>query len=152
MEDRNQNLGYLLNKTVRLMKWKFNHALKEYGLTIAQWSVIKDVSVLEETAPDELQLFSPALIAERLYLDRPTISGILDRAIKNGWLRRENNPHDRRSQVIRLTEKSRKAVGKLNKLSNEITGTAVEGFTAGEIDQLKNILVRMTANLLGEDI
>lgn len=147
MEDINENLGYLISKASRMIKWRFNNNLKEYNLTAVQWSVIKDISIQEEKGTIEPHDLSPALIAERLYMDRPTMSGILERAVINGWVERQSNPEDRRSQVIRLTEKSKKKIGELNNLGNEIMELAVAGFTEQEVADLKKLLLKMIHNV-----
>ncbi|MDW7651586.1 MAG: MarR family transcriptional regulator [Bacillota bacterium] len=130
-----------------MIKWKFASKLKEYNLTPAQWGLIKDISVQEEKQVADLQNFTPAMIAQRLYLDRPTVSGVIDRAVKNGWVERLNNPEDRRSQIIRLTGQSRSLIGELNCLGNEIMEYSVTGLSAQEINMLKMFLTKMIHNL-----
>ncbi|OEH86426.1 hypothetical protein BHU72_13490 [Desulfuribacillus stibiiarsenatis] len=158
MEDFSQNLGYLLSKSAKIMKWHFNEALKNYDLTAAQWSVIKDLSIQMEllhasqNSASGIQghPLSPAAVALRLYYDRPTISGIIDRLEKNGWVVRKPNPDDRRSQIIELTEKSESLIHELNHHGNDIMERAVAGFDSDELVALKAYLGRMIVNLSKE--
>lgn len=149
MSNAQENLGYLLSKATKLIKMDFGLKLKEYSLTVAQWSVIKDVSMstarVEQGA--DIQLLTPAAVAERLYLDRPTISGIVQRLIVGGWLERHENPSDRRSQIVRLTKKSQKVVEELSSLSDETMQAAVAGLSLEEIATLKSQLRRIIDNL-----
>lgn len=146
MENIKDKTGYLLNTSARLLKWEFNHKLKDYGLTTTQWAIIKDLheQQLRNTESDNL---TPAAIANRLRLDRPTISGVLDRLAEQKFVSRSPNPTDRRSQIIHLTNKASELVFQLNKLSIEVMETALIDFSEAEHFQFKNFLTRIISNL-----
>lgn len=69
------NLGYLLNKVSVMTKTELTNQLKEYKVTAQQWAVLKDIS-LHPTGT------TPAMIAERLFADRPTVTGIIQRLLQ----------------------------------------------------------------------
>lgn len=69
------NLGYLLHKVSIMTKTELSNQLKEYKITAQQWSVLKDISLYPNGT-------TPAMIAERLLADRPTVTGIIQRLLQ----------------------------------------------------------------------
>ncbi len=139
------DLGYLINKAARITKWELNNRLSDIGLTSPQFAVLRDV-FCNENKDETLISLTPASIAERLHADRPTISGIIHRLTKQGWVRRTENPNDRRSQIIVLTDKSKQLMGTLESLSNETIKKGIKDFTEDEIENLKNYLLKIIEN------
>jgi MarR family transcriptional regulator for hemolysin len=139
------NIGYLLNKASRSMKWQLNNRLEHYGLTAAQFAVLKDLQMNESIG--SVQSATPAAIAERLNMDRPTMSGIVNRMTKNEWIAAGANPEDKRSQLIKLTDKAREILGSIEDVSNELLVTALKGFADSEITEIKGLLKKIIDNL-----
>ena len=142
--NREQNLGYLLSKAARLTKWELNNKLNNLGLTSTQWGVL---NLLYRRRSTEF-VATPAAIAEELHSDRPTISGIIDRLCKNGWVEREVNPDDRRSQIIILTEKTLGLITKMEKHSDDTMEDAVKGFSHEDIKVLSRLLTQIIDNFI----
>ena len=140
-----ENIGYLLNKSSRSLKWQLNKSLEKYNITSSQWSVLKDLSFLGDE--NRVQGATPAAIANRLNMDRATMSGVINRLAKSGWIITETNPEDKRSQIINLTDKSKKILSELEELSDEILIQALKEFKFEEIDTLKGFLIRIIDNL-----
>lgn len=146
MNNDEENLGYLLNKSTKMIRSKFNEKLKEYELTSSQWAVIRDI-YYQGKMDEGLKNVSPAAIAQRLYIDRPTISGIMERLSKKEWVIVRTNLEDRRSLLISLTDKSRDLMMELEKLGDNSMEHAVQGFDDSEIEELKGYLQRIINNL-----
>ncbi len=142
----NDDIGYLLNKAARLSKLKVNQKLSEIGLTFPQFLIIKYLRKAE-TASDHEFAHTPASIAEHLGYDRPTITGIIDRLVKQGFVLRETNPEDRRSQNISLTPKSRELVQTMEIFFQEVNDNSLMGFPDSEIEIFKSYLLRFIHNL-----
>lgn len=140
------DVGYLLNKAARLSKLKVNQKLSEIELTFPQFLVVKH---LDQNNPGEPELLchTPASIAEHLGYDRPTITGIIDRLVKQGFVLREINPADRRSQTITLTQKSQDLIEKMDNYFEEVNDQTLTGFQIAERQTLKNYLLRLIDNL-----
>lgn len=145
MFNTGDDIGYLLNKAARLMKSRVNQRLAEIGLTFPQFLVIRYLYDHEISEADTL-IITPALIAERLGYDRPTMTGILDRLVKQGFVTRKNHPEDRRSQRIGLTGKSRELIETMNVFCGEVNDQALTGFGDNEYHTFKNCLVRVMEN------
>ncbi|ERI95000.1 transcriptional regulator, MarR family [Clostridiales bacterium oral taxon 876 str. F0540] len=139
------NIGYLINKASRSLRWQLNKSLEKYNITSTQWSVLKDLNILSEK--NRNQEATPAAIANRLNMDRPTMSGVMNRLVKNGWIKTETNPGDKRSQIINLTDKSKDVLFELEALSDEILIQALKEFETEEKEILKGLLIRIIDNL-----
>ncbi|WHH56983.1 MarR family transcriptional regulator [Petroclostridium sp. X23] len=140
------NLGHLLNKAARLNKWELNKRLVELDLTLPQFIVLKDINFQEQRARD-VENLTAASIAQRLHIERPTISGVIARLMKKDLVYRVENPEDRRSQLIRLTEKAKALMVELEVICSDTTNRAVKDFSEAEINNLKAYLLRIISNL-----
>ncbi|MDF2519630.1 MAG: putative transcriptional regulator [Clostridia bacterium] len=147
--DYNNNLGHLLSKAARMTKCDFSNRLSQYEITPAQWGVLKDISIQEAlciSEEEKMHILTPAAIADRIHADRPTISGVIDRLVKQQLVNRISNPKDRRSQVILLTDKARTIIPELEALSDLTAQYAVEGFSEDEVKQFEDFLQRVIKN------
>jgi DNA-binding MarR family transcriptional regulator len=81
------------------------------GVTLAQCHVLLE---LEEMG-------SPSIVelAEKLKLDASTLSRTIDGLVKSGWVSRTENPRNRRSSLISLTQEGRKTCDEINERCNQ---------------------------------
>lgn len=143
MDDNLNNLGYLLNKSSNLIKWELNRELEKLELTASQWAVLKDVHVQGSLGGNT----TPASVALRLNVERPTMSGIINRLLKSGWIKVVKNPEDKRSQIIKLTERAEKIMSEAEMISIKIIGQALNGFSKEDIQNLYSYLAKIIDNL-----
>jgi MarR family transcriptional regulator, organic hydroperoxide resistance regulator len=73
--------------------------LKTLGLSIAQFDLLSTLTEREGLSQQEL--------AERLYVTKGNVSGLLDRMVEAGLVERRAIPGDRRSNSLYLTGKGR---------------------------------------------
>ena len=73
--------------------------LKELGLSIPQFDLLSTLTEREGMSQQEL--------AERLYVTKGNVSGLLDRMGEAGLVERRSIPGDRRSNALYLTAKGR---------------------------------------------
>jgi DNA-binding MarR family transcriptional regulator len=80
-------------------------------------------------------------ISQGLMLENPTVTGLIDRLEKLGYVKRSDHPSDRRVYLVYLTEKGRmiaeKALPIVKKLNEEIK----KGYSKKEIDAFKKVLM-----------
>ena len=74
-------------------------ALKEIGLSIPQFDLLSTLTEQEGLSQQEL--------AERLYVTKGNVSGLVDRMVEAGLVERRASPDDRRSNALHLTERGR---------------------------------------------
>lgn len=140
----NKDLGYLLHKAAMVAKCNFSNQLNAFGITPGQFAVLREIYYCKK---DKINSgISPACIAAKLEIDRPTASGIIDRLEAQGWVKRLDNPDDKRSFIIIATEKAVIKLKELEAISLESNKTIVNGFTNEEVDNFRSYLLRVKAN------
>lgn len=72
--------------------------LKPLGLTVAQFNVLTILAGAADGAD-----LSQRELSDELVVDRSNVTGLLDRMEKAGWVRRVEDPADRRIYRVRLT-------------------------------------------------
>ena len=82
-------------------------------------------------------------LGKKADLDSATLTGVLDRLEAGGFVERRQNPEDRRSIRIHLTEKGRTTGEKVAKLMEEANAEFLRGFNASEEVALRSLLTRI---------
>lgn len=93
----NNNLGYNLYRTYLLFHRELIRALKNYEITPEQWQVLIILWNHGSVTPTE--------ISKVTLQDLPSISRMLVRMERNGWLYKQKNEQDGRSFRVCITAK-----------------------------------------------
>lgn len=88
-------------------------------------------------------------IEEELRLTNPTVTGILKRLEKKGFITRTVGATDRRYREVRLTGRCAQLTERLQPGGQEMLQRAFRGFTAEEFDSLNRMLERLLINCSG---
>jgi DNA-binding MarR family transcriptional regulator len=83
---------------------------------------------------------TPKMIGERTLKSSGTITGTLDTLELQGWIRRINNPDDRRSVLIEITDAGRAVIDRMLPGIRVIDKLAVAALDAAEREQLMRLL------------
>lgn len=142
---KDKEIGFILYKVAMLTKNDFSNRLNVIGITSGQFAVLK-VIYWHQKNTNDLGL-SPCAIATSVECDRPTTSGIINRLESQGWIERFNNPDDKRSYLIRVTDKAVNKLEELEYIYSESCNTMLKGFTEEESTTFKNYLLRVEDNL-----
>lgn len=134
------NLGYLLHKISVMTKTELTNQLKEYNITAQQWSVLKDISFYPNGT-------TPAVIADRLLADRPTVTGIIQRLVQKDWIVTKHNPNDKRSHLVFLTDKASSLIHEIEHVSDNVIKIAVMNIPKDEVEITMCVLKNMIQNL-----
>ena len=134
-----QSLGYVVHDVARMLRWEFDKRAQTIGLTRSQWSVLAHLR--REDGAQQQRL------AELLELTPITMTGLLDRLERDGWVERRPDPDDRRAKRIFLTEKVAPVMKKIQALGKELRQSAVEGLSEAEQQKLISLLLRVRTNL-----
>jgi DNA-binding MarR family transcriptional regulator len=89
-------LGFNLYRVALLFRRELMRALAEYDLTPEQWQIMVALWSTEES-------LSQNEVAELTLKDKHTISRILGRLERDGWIERRTDPHDTRYLLVRPT-------------------------------------------------
>jgi DNA-binding MarR family transcriptional regulator len=141
---KDKEIGFILLRAAMSAKCNYSNKLNEFGITPGQLMVLKEIYHHQKNTAD-IGL-SPACIAAGLESDRPTISGIIDRLEAQEWVVRLINTNDKRSFLIRLTDKAMSKLNVLEEISSENQFTILKGFTEEEIVTFTSYLLRVTDN------
>jgi DNA-binding MarR family transcriptional regulator len=80
-------------------------------------------------------------ISQGLMLENPTVTGLIDRLEKSGYVKRSDHPNDRRVYLVHLTEKGNKVAKKALPIVKKLNEQIKEGYSKGEIEDFKKVLM-----------
>lgn len=126
---------FRLGKAVRKVTKAYREKIASYGLTHGQFFLI--VAIMEEEG------LLPSELADKTSQDRPTITGLLDRLEKEGWIERKPDKRDRRSLRIYLAPRAIQLKEPILKLFEETNQKFLNRFSQEEWDQMQSFLVRL---------
>jgi DNA-binding MarR family transcriptional regulator len=89
------NLGFCLSRAALIMQAAVDSALKEVGLSRLSWTVLAGIRFDGVTSPSKLAKF--------IGLERTTVSRIISRLEKEGFVTRQPNEVDGRGHKVELT-------------------------------------------------
>ena len=120
-----------------------NRMLSEYDLTLAQMELQHFLFIQREKGVSVNQ----RLIEEMLHLKNPTVTGILNRLENKGFVVRLPDPHDRRVNIVALTDKADALRDEVAATRDKTEEMLLEGFTDEEKQQLAFLLGKLYANV-----
>lgn len=116
-----------------------NIEFKEIGLSNLQFLYV--VRIYEH----------PGIIAEQLSnlikVDRTTLARAVHRLEKQDYIRRENDPDNKKIKRLYVTEKGKQIYSFIIRENSHSNEVALKGFTPEEAQQLHDYLVRMRQNI-----
>ncbi len=80
-------------------------------------------------------------ISQGLMLENPTVTGLVDRLEKSGYVKRSDHPNDRRVYLVYLTEKGNKVADKALPIVKKLNEQIKEGYSEREIESFKKVLI-----------
>ncbi len=93
--DTHFHLCFQVGRVARQLVSHYNRVLAPLGLTTTQYFVLAAIKPSEQPTMGEL--------SARTYLDNSTLTPIVDRLERDGWIERVPDPNDRRAVRIALT-------------------------------------------------
>ena len=85
-------------------------------------------------------------LCEKTSLDKSTLTGIIDRLERDGYVERKASETDKRSTLISLTGKEQEFAKNIQKVSNQMNEIFYKGFSDEEIVQFDSMLERILVN------
>lgn len=140
------NIGFIINYCSKLLRNRLNRELEKEDITVSQFATIKDIEMNSFKDGKELGV-TAVEISERLDMDKPTVSGIINRLIEKKYVEKIPNPHDKRSFILKLTKESKAKLPNLEKINNRVISDAIEGLTDEEIKIFKNTISKIIGNM-----
>lgn len=141
--DKLQDVIYfVLEQTVRQGKAHSAQAFQRAGIeiTIEQWVLLMLISQNPNTSQQEL--------GEKGIKDAASVTRMLDALQKKGYVLRQPAPDDRRKFLLVLTPSGKALIDQHIDLVVSLRKQGVKGFTKQELELLKDMLLRIQANLV----
>lgn len=124
------------------MKLAFARLLSDYpdiNITIDQWVIIQ---ILDTSgAMHQMDL------AEESFKDAPTITRIIDKLEKKGYVLRTQDETDRRKFIIEITESGNQLVAIVNPLVSEFRSKIYGELTSHELAKLESTMLQIEKNI-----
>jgi MarR family transcriptional regulator for hemolysin len=122
------------------MRLSFDQRVERGGLTRAKWTLIAAVA----RNPGVTQ----RTIAEALEVREITAGRLIDRLCDEGYLKRRENPNDRRAYCVYLTPAAQPLLDKLDEIAKAREAEIFAGFEADDLEKLDRLLDAIARNLL----
>lgn len=107
--------------------------LREIGLSIPQFDVLSTLT--------QEQGVTQQALAERLYVTKGNVSGLIDRLVEAGLVERHPLPGDRRSHALHLTPRGHELASKGIALQRAFVARTLGALPAGDIAALDKALL-----------
>jgi len=137
------SVTFLMKEISMLAREDFRRRAQHLGLTQTQWRLLFALSKSPGLKPGDL--------AERMEVHPVSITQIVDRLVKAGWVERQPHLTDRRAVTLHLTEKAHPLMDELCRIAEQTHQRAVAGLTPAQHKQLEQLLIQVKRNLSGAD-
>jgi DNA-binding MarR family transcriptional regulator len=141
MDIEDEKLGLLFRRISLAAKKDTDNALKKWDLTMSQALVLEFLT----NSPEEYR--SQKAVEQHFGLQHPTVSGILKRLEKSGFIRTATSETDRRAKTIFLTDKALLADQRAKAHQDEKEELLYRGMTEEELVTLRRLLLKIIDNM-----
>jgi len=125
-------INFLLSASQNKVFKYFSKLLEDYGVTPAQYGVLNCLW-------REGQL-SPKQIGEMVYLEAPTVSGILDKMQKAELIERSIDSKNRRTVLVTATQKSEVIRDEIEAATIKLNNKVLQNLSDSDTEVLKKAL------------
>lgn len=137
--NKRRSIGLKLSVIARQLRLNFDQSTKLRGLTRAKWTLIAAVS----QNPGATQ----RTIAQALEVSEITAGRLIDRLCEEGYLKRTENPSDRRAYRVHLAAGAQPVLDKLDEVAKGHEAEIFAGFDNEDLDKLDELLEAIAKNL-----
>jgi DNA-binding MarR family transcriptional regulator len=116
-----------------------------FGISASQWGILRVLQRAELKGQTELPL---KVVGERLLIQPPSVTGVVDRLERQGFVKRNPSKTDLRVRHLSLTAQGRGLLTKVLVGHAERIQTLFAGLAPNEQETMLSLLQRMEAHLL----
>jgi MarR family transcriptional regulator for hemolysin len=131
--------GHYFSRIARGLARVGDARLRDLGFATAQLPVL--------TALKDGARLSQGELARWARVEQPTMAQLLARMERDGLIRRDPDPADRRSSLVSLTEAALARLPAGREILRQGNADATRGFSAEEVETLLRLLHRVLANI-----
>ena len=136
---RKRSIALKLSVIARQLRLSFDQGAERSGLTRAKWTLIATVA----GRPGATQ----RQIAEALEVREITAGRLIDRLCDEGYLKRRENPSDRRAYCVYLTPAAQPVLDKLDEVARVHEAALFSGFASEDLERLDASLDALARNI-----
>lgn len=125
-------LSYLLSRASHVVLQQFQATVHGAGLSTLEWRVLATLSDGDGLTIGDL--------AREVLAQQPTLTKLVQRMEKAGWVHRGEDPTDARRTLVFESDQGRNAVAHLLALAKEHEAQLLSGFSSRDVLTLKKIL------------
>ena len=130
-----QCVNFALTRAQNIVHQSFKARLAPFGVTPGQYGVLK--CLWDENGLTVKQL------AERMYLDSSTITGLLDRMEQKGLIKRLPDASDRRALSVMLTPAGEELKSPVSQAILDANKSVLHNFSEAEAQILRKLLLEL---------
>jgi DNA-binding MarR family transcriptional regulator len=135
--DRRQQTIARIARVVGQLIWlgskRSAQQLSAYGLTPPQYFTLLSLSHQDEKSPMHV-------LAEITLQDAATVTGIVDRLVRLGYVSRQRGQDDRRKVYVELEETGRRVVEDIRRVNHDNWRRSFSALNQGELDEMLRML------------
>ena len=129
--------------TASCLRKKAGHFLNQFGLTDVQFNLMM---LLKHQSNPEGGL-SQAQLSNMMLVNRANITALIDRMEKSELVERTSMPMDRRYNIIKLTERGKKMLSKIEPLYAQEVDRIMDVLLESEQKRLISMLEKIRSNI-----
>lgn len=133
-----EGLGHIcfnLGKVLRRIQAYYQQCLAPFGLTVSQFFVLGALYDRDGVSFSEL--------SERVAVDASTLTGIIDRMERNGFVERRPDPEDRRVVRIFLTPKAKEVATQVMPFADRLDANIRKLFPREQMEVFEAVLAKL---------
>lgn len=134
-EEKTLNAFIKLMRATETINNRLNRQLSDVGLTISQFGVLE---ALLHLGP-----LNQKALGEKLLKSGGNITLVIDNLEKSGWVERHQDPEDRRSMLIHLTDEGKEFISDYFPKHLDRIVSEFEVLSDNELEQLGNICKKL---------
>ncbi len=115
-----------------------------FGISGSQWGALRTLYRAEQQGISGLRLTD---LVDRLLVRPPSVTGLIDRLHRIGYVDRSPSSTDLRSKEVRLTDSGRAVVERVLQGHSEMIASLMAGLEPAELLQLTQLLGRLADHL-----
>ncbi len=145
MEQKEMPISLRFSLLHRTFKQQLDKRLSDYGLTGVQFGVLGQLARLQREGKDPI---TQKDLENASHLSHPTMTEILKRLEKNGFVRCCPKPDDRRYKIISLTQEAALLREEMMKTETAVMDWLCRDISPQERDAFLTVLDKLLGNVL----
>jgi len=140
--DFDESPGWWIVSTARALDRTMAAELRPHGITYRQCQVLASLAL---HGP-----ISQADLARDLGIEPPTLTSMLSRMERDGWVERRPCSTDARKKLVHPLQQAQDVWNQIVQTARPLRARAVAGFDENELKTLRNLLERIRENVADE--